>query len=205
MRRHQPWRSASRCRRRMKRPSREKFSALHGLYPADESTVAAAMPGASGLQPGLMPAGPIQTASAVPTNGSPNSAAPGQIEQWPYSPQAAITVSTVSHAPATANDFDPMPVEEYRAAVAKATGDANSLPAFQQAASDSNAADSQSVTATIAANCTSCRRPRARRPKPSCSDPDRPGGIARRCRAASDAVRPARFAGAEPIAARSAS
>ena len=126
--------------------ARESSPTLHGLYPADESTVAVAMPGASGLQAGLMPAGPIQTASAVPTNGSPNSAAPGQIEQWPYSPQAAITVSTVSHAPATANDFDPMPVEEYRAAVAKAAGSANSLPSFAQAASDSKAAESQSVT-----------------------------------------------------------
>ena len=93
-----------------------------------------------------MPVAPIQTASAPPTNESPTSATPGQIEQWPYSPQAAISVSTVSHAPATANDFDPMPVEEYRTAVAKATGDANSLPSFDQAASDSKAAESQSVT-----------------------------------------------------------
>jgi hypothetical protein len=95
-----------------------------------------------------MPDAPIQTASAAPTNESPTSATPGQIEQWPYSPQATTSVATVSHAPATANDFDSMPVDEYRTAVAKATGDANALPSFEQAANDSKTAESQSVTTT---------------------------------------------------------
>jgi hypothetical protein len=126
--------------------ARDSSPTLHGLYPADESPVAVATPTVRGMQPAVMPAAPIQTASAAPTNESPTSATPGQIEQWPYSPQAAISVSTTSHAPATANDFDSMPVEEYRTAVAKATGDANSLPSFDQAASDSKAAESQSVT-----------------------------------------------------------
>ena len=108
--------------------ARDSSPTLHGLYPADENPVAVATPTVRGMQPAVMPAAPIQTASAAPTNESPSSAIPGQIEQWPYGPQATISVSTASHAPATANDFDPMPVEEYRTAVAKATGDANSLP-----------------------------------------------------------------------------
>jgi hypothetical protein len=126
--------------------ARDSSPTLHGLYPADESLVAAATPTVRGMQPAVLPAAPIQTASAAPTNESPTSATPGQIEQWPYSPQAATSVSTASHAPAPAHDFDPMPVEDYRTAVAKATGDANSLPSFDQAATDSKAAESQLVT-----------------------------------------------------------
>jgi hypothetical protein len=126
--------------------ARDSSPTLHGLYPADESPVAVATPTVRAMQPSVMPAAPIQTASAAPTNESPTSATPGQIEQWPYSPQAATRVSTASHASAPANDFDSMPVEEYRTAVAKATGDANSLPSFDQAATDSKAPESQSVT-----------------------------------------------------------
>jgi hypothetical protein len=123
---------------------------VHGLYPADEDS-ASTMPSGPGPQPGVVPAGQAQAAGTTPAGARSASAAPGEIEQWPYSPQSAVKTAESSHTPAPSSDFDPMPVEEYRAALAKATGDSNPLPAFQQKSANSNASASPAVAATTTA------------------------------------------------------
>jgi hypothetical protein len=78
-----------------------------------------------------------------------------EIEPWPFGPQAAASANKVPNTTAT-EDFDPIPVEEYKATIAGAN-EANSLPAFnrtspsscQQAANtSSNTAAPQPMTAT---------------------------------------------------------
>jgi hypothetical protein len=73
----------------------------------------------------------------------------GQIEQWPYSPQAVASAPKASSAPAPANEFDPIPVDEYQATVARVNGHANSLPAFH--ASQPTANDALHASASPAA------------------------------------------------------
>ena len=58
--------------------------------------------------------------------------ATGQIEQWPFSPQMAAKSPKASSSPAAASDFDPIPVDEYRATVAKVNDNSRALPAFHQ-------------------------------------------------------------------------
>ena len=93
-----------------------------------------------------------------------------------------------------------MPVEEYRTAVAKATGNANSLPSFEQGGQRFKGRPSQSVTSAIPASELHVV-PMAQVPSAEARPAliYRPGGIAREHRAASHAVHPDRFAGAKPI------
>lgn len=113
---------------------KEDVRSLHGLYPADEGQGPVATAGARNAQTGLSPVDPAvaQADNAFPHETIEKPAATAQIEQWPYGPQVAASVPKASNPPASLNEFDPIPVEEYKAAVARVNGEAPSLPAFHQ-------------------------------------------------------------------------
>ena len=85
--------------------------------------------------------------------------ATGQIEQWPFSPQMAAKSPKASSSPAAASDFDPIPVDEYRATVAKVNDNSGALPAFHQtpaaAKPDLHATSAPSAEATTPASSNS--------------------------------------------------
>jgi hypothetical protein len=108
---------------------------LHGLYHGDDVAAPVSTADAHGPQAG----GPTAASTTAEENGFvpremiEKSAATEQVEQWPYGPQAAASVpKTANGTPAAANDFDPIPVEEYQAAVARAKDDGTAIPAFHQ-------------------------------------------------------------------------
>lgn len=99
----------------------EDSRAAHTIVPASENQVPVAPVGVREAQTSPPPAN-LATGSAASTQG---------VEPWPFSPQAAVKTAQVTNA-APADDFDPIPVDEYKAAVARAS-DATSLPTFNQA------------------------------------------------------------------------
>jgi hypothetical protein len=80
----------------------------------------------------------VQRGEAKPPSGQ-------QIEPWPFGPQAAASANKAPHTTAT-EDFDPIPVEDYKAAIIGAN-QAKSLPAFNQTSpAPSQAANTASNT-----------------------------------------------------------
>jgi hypothetical protein len=107
---------------------------LHGLYPGEEGPGPVSTADARGPQ-AVAPTAASTTAQEngfLPNETIEKSAATEQIEQWPYGPQAAANVPKASNGAAPASDFDPIPVEEYQAAVASVNGGTTSVPAFHQ-------------------------------------------------------------------------
>jgi hypothetical protein len=113
---------------------KEDVRSLHGLYPADEGQGPVATAGARNAQTGLSPVDPAlaRADSDFPHETNEKPAATAQIEQWPYGSQVVASVPKASNPPASLNEFDPIPVEEYKAAVSRVNGEAPALPAFHQ-------------------------------------------------------------------------
>ena len=116
------------------RVAQEDSRAAQGPSPIAEGRSPVATAGARDSQAGPQSANAadFQTRRIPLDETHEKSASTEQIEQWPFGRQAATGAANVSSSPLTANEFDPIPVDEYKAAVAKANGDGSSLPAFQQ-------------------------------------------------------------------------
>jgi hypothetical protein len=113
------------------RVAKEDTRSPHGLFPAEEGPGPVSTAAVGVAQVGAPPAPPASQAEAAPSREvSEKPAVAGQIEQWPYSPQAVASAPKASSAPVPANEFDPIPVDEYQATVARVNGNANSLPSF---------------------------------------------------------------------------
>jgi hypothetical protein len=122
------------------RIAKEDARTPHGLFPAEEGPGPVSTAAVGVAQMGA-PAAAVSQAETVPSREvSEKPAAAGQIEQWPYSAQAVASAPKASSAPAPANEFDPIPVDEYQAAVARVNGNANSLPAFHSSQPTANGA-----------------------------------------------------------------
>ncbi len=118
------------------RVAQEDSQAAHGLSPVAEGQTPVAPASARDSQAGPQSANAaadFQTKRMAPDETREKPAPKDQIEQWPFGPQAAAAVTNASSSPPATNEFDPIPVDEYKAAVAKANGDGTSLPVFQQA------------------------------------------------------------------------
>jgi hypothetical protein len=107
---------------------------LHGLYPGEEGPGPVSTADVRGPQ-AVAPTAASTTSQEngfLPNEMIEKSAATEQIEQWPYGPQSAANVPKASNGAPPASDFDPIPVEEYQAAVARTKDNVTSVPAFHQ-------------------------------------------------------------------------
>jgi hypothetical protein len=133
----------------------EDSRAAHTILPETEGSVSVATAGVRDVQTAQAPAdaAELQVDEAAQRGGG-KTAATHEIEQWPFGPQAAVRSTKVPNA-APIDDFDPIPVDEYKAAIVRAN-DATSLPTFnrtppsesqQATTTPSNAPVSQPVAA----------------------------------------------------------
>jgi len=123
----------------------EDSRAAHTIAPAEEpSPVSTA--GARDAQPGSASAAAVgfQVGQAAVQRAGTKPSAAHEIEAWPFGSQAAASANKVPNTRAT-EDFDPIPVEEYKAATIGAN-EANSLPAFNRTPSSQQSADTSSNT-----------------------------------------------------------
>ena len=122
----------------------EDSRAAHTIAPAEEpSPVSTA---ARDAQPGSASADAVgfQVGQAVVQRAGTKPPTAQEIEPWPFGPQAAASANKVPNTTAT-EDFDPIPVEEYKAAII-GSNEANSLPSFNRTASSQQSADTSSNT-----------------------------------------------------------
>ncbi len=127
-----------------RRPQLPSTAVVHGLYPADDWGNTPASPTEFRHAGGEVPTSEIAPRNAPSASiasdraGRPPQAAvpsTGEIEQWPPSAQATVKPDSSADASDGFGEFSAIPVEEYRAVIAKSTNGA-SVPDFSEAATD---------------------------------------------------------------------
>jgi hypothetical protein len=134
------------------RVAQEDARAAQGPSPVAEGQNSVATAGGNDSRAGTQSANVVdfQTRRMPPDEANGKPASTNQIEQWPFGPQAATSAAKVSGSPPE-NEFDSIPVDEYKAAVAKANGDGSSLPAFQRSSPAPIAGVHDTAPQTVAA------------------------------------------------------
>jgi hypothetical protein len=109
----------------------EDSRASHTISPESDAPTPLAPAAARNIQTVQAPADAsgLPVDNAAPRTGENTTGSRG-VEQWPFGPQAAAK-STQAPAATPSDDFDPIPVDEYKAAIVRAN-EATSLPAFNR-------------------------------------------------------------------------
>jgi hypothetical protein len=109
----------------------EDSRAAHTILPETDGQIAVTPNGVRAVQTAQAPADAagLQVDEAAQRGGG-KTVATQEIEQWPFGPQAAVQSTNVPNRTPT-DDFDPIPVDEYKAAIVRAN-DATSLPTFNR-------------------------------------------------------------------------